>query len=187
MAIRLWNKTLTGGQVPTVHPFAKVIKCYSAFRLLHPYSGISDQIAFCHWLMSQQNPPLLSATANAYWYPFNSDQLGIGSLNDSLVHSLAKDPQGRDARIFLYGWYRCNLVVDFPKCLADVYIVGYFRGKGMSEGDLENSIVACGYANEGRSVKNLISVGKGIGRHFGFLDEDDKPTAFFHSFFQETY
>jgi hypothetical protein len=108
-------------------------------------------------------------------------------LNNEQVGYLAHDPQGRAARVFLYRWYHCNLQNEFPNCLADVFIVGWLRQQGLQGQALKKEIVGFGYANAGSSVDNLISVGRGIGQHFGFLKGDGLPTAFFNSFFQNTY
>jgi len=183
MALMLWNQQLVGGQVPTVHPFGMVINYYSNFRNANPGNHVPGD--FANWLVNEHG--YTPNAANSYWYPFGPNQLGIGALTDEQVHLLAQDPQGRYARIFLYNWYRCQLAHDFPICLADVYIVGYFGGQGHQGEDLRNIIVACHYAEPGPSVRNLINVGNGIGGHFGFLDNNNLPTDFFNSFFQENF
>lgn len=184
MALKLWNQHLVGGQVPTVHPFEKVINFYSDFRNENPENH--KQADFSNWLLQNQHVNTIN-TANSYWYPFRPNQLGIGALTDEQVYLLAQDPQGRYARIFLYNWYRCQLGQDFPTCLANVYIVGVFRGQRHQGQELQQHIVDCGYANSGASVTNLISVGNGIGQYFGFLDANNLPTDFFRSFFQEDF
>lgn len=184
MTLTLWNQQLNGGQVPTGHPFSNVITWYSTFRS----TSDGDITVFRDWLMREKGLQL--GAANAYLYPLGPNQLDIAALdNKEHVQLLANDPQGRFARIFLYRWYRCNLQSEFPRCLADVFIVGCLRQQERLQGqDLNNRIAELGYAGNANAPANtLINVGNGIGQHFGFLNDDRLPTAFFNSFFQDTY
>lgn len=182
MPLTLWNQQLTGGQVPSGHAFHKVITLYSTFR--NTIGG--DLNDFGNWRIRVQGAE--PGGVNAFNYPLTQNQLKIATLNNEEVQLLANDSQGRFARIFLHQWYRCDLQTVFPKCLADVFIVGYLRQQGMDNQELKDQIFALGYAgNADAAAQTLVSVGNGIGRHFGFLGEDGLPTAFFNSFFQKNF
>jgi hypothetical protein len=182
MPLTLWNQQLIGGQVPSGHAFHNVISLYSTFR--NTIGG--DLNDFGNWRIREHGAE--PGGVNAFNFPLTQNQLNIAALNNEEVQLLANDPQGRFARIFLYQWYRCNLQTEFPRCLADVFIVGSLRQQGMDNQELKDQIFALGYAgNPGAPAQTLVSVGKSIGRHFGFLGEDGLPTAFFNSFFQQTF
>jgi|APLak6261673280_1056094.scaffolds.fasta_scaffold02724_2 hypothetical protein len=183
MPLTLWNQQLNGNQVPAGHAFSNVINLYSNFR--NTING--DITAFGNWLI--QDHGYAKGGVNTFLFPLTPNQLNIAALDSEQVQFLANNPQGRFARIFLHRWYRCNLQSEFPTCLADVFIVGYIRQQeGLQGQDLKNRITELGYAgNANASAQTLINVGNGIGQHFGFLNDDRLPTAFFNSFFQDTY
>jgi hypothetical protein len=181
MPLSLWNQQLVGGQVPSGHAFHRVISLYSTFR--NTIGG--DLNDFGNWRIREHGAE--PGGVNAFNFPLTQNQLNIAALNNEEVQLLANDPQGRFARIFLHQWYRCDLQSEFPKCLADVYIVGTLRQRGLNNQELIGQILALGYAGKDNAAITLKNVGNGIGRHFGFLGEDELPTAFFNSFFQDRY
>lgn len=181
MPLTLWNQQLIGNQVPAGHAFHNVIALYSTFR--NTIGG--DLNAFDDWLIRKHgNAP---GGVGAFHYPLTPNQLNITALDNKQVALLANDPQGRFARIFLHQWYRCSLQNEFPRCLADVFIVGSLRQQGMNNQGLIGQLLSLEYAGTDAAAQTLISVGKGIGRHFGFLGEDGLPTTFFNSFFQQNF
>lgn len=181
MPLTLWNQQLIGGQVPSGHAFHNVITLYSTFR--NTIGG--DLNDFGNWRIREHGTE--PGGVNAFHYPLTPGQLNIAALDNEHVALLANDPQGRFARIFLHQWYRCNLQTEFPRCLADVFIVGSLKQQVMNNQELIRQILALGYAGTDDATKTLMNVGNNIGRHFGFLGEDGLPTAFFNSFFQDRY
>lgn len=70
----------------------------------------------------------------------------------------------------------------FPKYLMDAYLVGTLASL---EKPLE-TLTELRYAGNGQAPENLKAVGQTFGRHFGFLDADNKPTLLFDRFFGTT-
>lgn len=188
MPLRLWNQDLIGNRVPTSHSFSLAIQRYRAFRQevpnLDPLNN-DDLDNFARWLVNTQG--LAPGGADAVLYPFGENQLDIAKITDTDVIELAEVPEGRTARIFLHKWYRCNVLNELPRCIADVFIVGKLRQLGLNGGNLNENIQTLEFAGTENAATALITVGNGIGRHFGFLGDDGGPTHFFHSYFQETY
>ena len=186
MALRLWNQSLEGSQVPTVVPLIEedtnILQRYLSFRQAKPNDMTNE---FVNYLL-HNNFVMRPNTALAYWQFLSDDQMRISRLSDQAVHDLAVDPNGREARVFLHQWYRCKLD-QLPKYLSIVFIVGALKLENLNDGDINERIINCGYANRGNSINNLRNVAKGMGRHFGFFDNNDVPTAFFNSFFQSSF
>ncbi|MDD5273558.1 MAG: hypothetical protein PHU14_12670 [Methylovulum sp.] len=176
MPLSLWGQQLVGNKVPADHNFFNVMQHYLTFR---QKSG-GDLRDFEAFLMALGFAP---GGVNTWCYPLGVNQFNIALLNISEIELLKDDPLGRFSRIFLYQWYRCHVNSSLPRCLADVFIVGYLRGRGFVGPALRAEIVALGYAGGVGAAGPLIHVGNGIGTHFGFLDASGLPTAFFNSFF----
>jgi hypothetical protein len=184
MVLRLWNQSLEGNQVPTVVPLinenTNILCRYSEFRQQHCDNTADQFVSYLQGIGYAEN------TALDYWQFLSDGQMRISRLSDQTVHDLAIDPNGREARVFLHQWYRCRLD-QLPKYLSIVFIVGALKLENLNDGDINERIINCGYANHGNSINNLRSVAKGMGRHFGFFDNNDVPTAFFNSFFQSSF
>jgi hypothetical protein len=44
-------------------------------------------------------------------------------------------------------------------------------------------IVNLGFAGKDNAAQAILTVGRSVGRHFGFLDENYQPTEFFNEYF----
>lgn len=186
MALMLWKQVLEGNQVPAVVPLimenTNVLRRYSSFRQANPNDKTNNFVDYLldNNFVNERN------TALVYWRFLSDDQMRISGLSDQTVHDLAEDPNGREARIFLHQWYRCDLE-QLPKYLSIVFVVGALKLENLSDNEINQRIIVCGYANAGNSINNLRNVANGMGRHFGFFDNNDFPTAFFNSFFQSSF
>ena len=177
--LTLWDQIFVGGRVPTGHNFSNVISLYSDFRMNHP--GNTNVPDFRDWLVIHHGQPL--NTANANCYPLGNNQMTISQLSDAEVQMLANQPLGVDAQTFLARWRRCDVNVALPTCLADVYIAGHVANLGLVGQAATNLIVAYGLAGVPGSANTLLAVGRSMGKHFGFLTEQNQPTAFFNQYF----
>jgi len=46
-----------------------------------------------------------------------------------------------------------------------------------------NQILQYGFSGSPRASNAILSVGRSVGRHFGFLDENNQTTTFFDEYF----
>jgi hypothetical protein len=168
----------TRGWVPTVHNFTTVIQCYLEFRsntnIAHDYRK-----KFIAWLLekgiagtnnsaSAMCFPLALAEFNLYERPIEElQQIAQGNLDVAMQHTT-----------FNFG--ERNMV-----CLVDCYLAGKLYD--LSPTDRANKLIELGYAGTANAATAIMTVGRNIGRHFGLLDNQKKPTQRFKAFFQGRY
>ena len=177
--LTLWNQVFVGFRVPAGHTFSNVITWYNEFRT--NYGGNTSLPDFRDWQLNTNRVNELGA-ANANLYPLRNSQLSIKNLTDAEVQMLANQPTSDEVRNFLNQWSHCNVNV-LPTCLADVYIAGHVAELGLNNQDAQAQIIAYGLAGKLSSAYTLLNTGRHIGRHFGFLTQDNQPTEFFHQYF----
>lgn len=180
-SLRLWQQPFVGGRVPTSHNFSNVINWYSEFRNVNPNN--TDIADFRNWLVTNHN--FTVNTARSYCYPLSDGQMSIGHFLDEQVQELAHNPIGTFSKEFLEQWHDCDVNEDLPNCIADVYIVGYLANQHMIGAEARNRIMTKGYAGTENAANAILTVGRSVGRHFGFLDQNYQPTEFFNRYFSE--
>lgn len=177
------------GWVPTGHPFSLVLNDYLAFR----NSGSLDTKAtFVAWLLvnPRNEKPLKLATAQGYCFPFSIqefdlfgrplaeiERIAVGG-KDGLCAALATS----ELTPFTVGDERENV------CLVDVLITGnaYALAQETTEKERVDYVLNAGFAGTENSAKTLMALGRNVGKHFGLLDEQHKPTALFEQFFRDS-
>lgn len=163
------------GWVPTGHPFAAVLKAYLAFRQQNP------GITFLDWLISQGRP---ASTARAYGFPLRAEEFDLPACS---LDSLKTIVDGGEAGLleanggvatYFHGEEREQV------CLVNAWLAGRAPALARAQGlSTQQWLIGHGYAGTPASANTLLSVGRGVGRHFDLLTEDNQPTEFFERFF----
>jgi hypothetical protein len=178
----LWGQDFNGGFVPVSHSFNLVIERYLRFREVNPNNmNLPD---FGNWLIENPDIPINApGGAAACQYPLGPNQLGIAGLSDEEVWILANFPNGHLARCFLKNWRCVDVHNELPRCIADIYIAGRIGEQGLVGEAAANMIVNLGFAGAYNAAQAILTVGRSVGLHFGFLDENYQPTEFFNEYF----
>mgnify|MGYP000131898367 FL=1 len=177
--LNLWGQPFSGGRVPTVHNFTKVISLYRDFRTAYPCNSII--VDFRNWLENTHNFNENNAIASCY--PLGPKEMFIANLSDDEIKILVDQPTGTLSRDFLKKWQRCDVVEVLPKCIADVFIAGQMSKQGLVGKAATNQILQYGFSGTPNTSNAILSVGRSVGRHFGFLDKNNQTTAFFDEYF----
>lgn len=183
--LTLWNQPFSGSKVPTSHNFATVISYYKDFRQNNPAN--SDLKHFKDWLKvnvkSKNKSEFKKTTVSAYCYPLGYNEMSIRQLSDGEINRLADDPTGELSKAFLEQWKGCDIDEALPNCIADVFIVGQIANMALKGHAAANQIVMYGFAGTPNAAQAILSVGRSVGRHFGFLDEKNSPTELYQQYF----
>ena len=166
------------GWVPTVHNFSEVIKHYMKFcqdtNFTHNYRQ-----EFIEWLLKKGLAGSRNS-ASAMCFP-----LGILEFNlyERPIEELQKIAQGNldvamQQTTFNFG--ERSMV-----CMVDCYLAGKLYD--LSPADRANKLIELGYAGTANAANAIMSVGRSVGKHFGLLDNQNKPTTKFSAFFENRY
>ena len=182
--LTLWNQPFSGSKVPTSHNFTTVISYYKDFRQNNPAN--SDLRLFKDWLKanvtSKNKNKFERTTVSAYCYPLGYNEMSIRQLSDCEINLLADNPTGAFSKAFLKQWKGCDIDESLPNCIADVFIVGQIANMALKRHAAANTIVLYGFAGTPNAAQAILSVGRSVGRHFGFLDEKNSPTEFYQQY-----
>lgn len=172
------------GWVPTGHPFTEVLKHFLRFRRTRqPHYDLET---FRAWLLNNytrkrgpSGSPIKPSTAKAYLFPLGEQEFDLvdGSLEDLQCivdggqRGLECAVRDRILNVDERAWV----------CLVDAWIVGQLHDVEPSQRN--DILMAAGYAGKPRACNTLFSVGQGVGKHFGLLNDDGSPTDFYNEFF----
>ena len=174
------------GWVPTGHPFTQVLQDYLVFR----NSGVADKKnEFVRWLVAKparpNKKPLTTESAAGYCFPFASGEFDLFQRPmTALEQIVVGGERGLCAA-------RCVEVLDTftvgdereSVCLVDVYLTGQLYRMEMSADERVAYLIDSGFAGKKHSANTLMNVGRGVGKHFGLLDDTFQPTELFDRFF----
>jgi hypothetical protein len=174
----LWGHPFDPTQrVPMVHSFPNSISYYDQFRHHDPENHNIN--AFIIWL--QNNFGFAAGGAAAIAWPLKLKNLNVVNCSDAEVSDLNVNPRQVFAQNFLYGWHRVNPNIDLPRNIADVFIVGHLNGVG--GGAATQQIINWGCTDMPNAARAILDVGRHMGKHFGWLDDQYMRTNFFVEYF----
>lgn len=169
--------------VPTGHPFQSVMAQYLAYRQTERAEANND--AFLHWLNAHPGPENTPIAQNftAYTYPLREREFDLHNLSlEQIRLAVAGGEEGlRVANggelVFVRSDERekvCLMCAGLTGCVYRCEANGAAR---------QQRLIASGAAGTPAAAGTLMNVGRAVGRHFGLLDENSKPTALFDSFY----
>lgn len=187
------RSTQAGMWVPTGHVFHTALKAYLEYREVSANSGLDG---FEQWLATAPQAVRYQAMAGnfkSYRYPLGERELNITcrSLEDvRLIESGVEDGlylANNGEREFIEGDERQQV------CLVCTGLAGYCQlinssVVGVSDANARvKRLVDKGFAGKESTANLLLTTGRSVGKHFGLLDDDNRPTALFHRFFGDGF
>jgi hypothetical protein len=165
--------------VPAGHNFSTVIRFYIEFRR---QDQIDTQNVFCNWLVEEKN--YASATASSYCFPLGVNEFDLyGRHLDELQCIADGGEQGLYAAL---GSNEPYVAEDerIQVCLVDAWLAGRVMQLAPDNAQRRRELlINAGFAGTNNAANTLLSVGRNVGRHFGLLGQDAKPTEFYHRFY----
>lgn len=172
-------KSGTTGAVPSGHPFSTVLTYYTAYR---HQGGQPSSAAFSKWLTKNyKTKTLKESSANSYCFPLAKGEF---DLHERTVADLECISAGGEAGLYMaVGSKDAYKESDEREhiCLFDALLAG--RVAHLTDNAREKLLMERGYAGTENSANTLYRVGLNVGKHFGLLDKDNRPTAFYHEYF----
>lgn len=163
------------GFVPTSYNFSCVIALLLEFREIRPEGGIPE---FQQRLILENN--YRRNTAVAYSYPLRHYDCDLASQSLATIRVLAKQPTSADAKEWLRSFRRAPALDEVPKSIVCAYLVCECIRAGIFAGvDRAADFVERGHAGRQNAGSAMNTVGLGIARHFGLVDETQpaQPTV----------
>ncbi|RQS71938.1 hypothetical protein DID96_11635 [Burkholderia sp. Bp8963] len=181
-----------GNFVPTGHPFSKVLGAYCAYRETEPANPDAD--SFRQWLNAPTHALLYSAfikNFRAYCFPFGEREFNLHERSLEEIRSIEGSGNSNGKGDLIAANYgEPEFVAGDEReqvCLVCAGLAGYCELAETAAGARTQRLIKSGYAGTPKSAATLLSVGRGVGRHFGLLDEQDRPTALFFHFFGDGF
>lgn len=172
------------GWVPPGHPFTEVLEHFLQFRQTRQPDY--DLETFRAWLLNNytrkrgpSDSPIKPSTARAYLFPLGAQEFDLvdRSLTD-LQCIVEGGQQGLECAVR-------DRVLNVEErawvCLVDAWIVGQLHD--VERPQRNEILLAAGFAGKPSACNTLFSVGQGVGKHFGLLNDDGSPTGFYDEFF----
>ncbi|AOJ17105.1 hypothetical protein [Burkholderia vietnamiensis] len=177
-----------GNWVPAGHPFSRVLSIYRAYRETEPANSNAED--FEQWLGAPEHAARYDAfrqNFRNYCYPFDEREFDlhvrslkeIQSIENGSEHGLRAANNGEPE--FVAGAERVQV------CFVCAGLAGYCMLIETTPDARKQRLIKKGFAGTNNSAGTLMSVGRGVGRHFGLLDNRNRPTARFFSFFGEGF
>ncbi|MBN3786473.1 hypothetical protein [Burkholderia sp. Ac-20353] len=177
-----------GNWVPTGHPFSKVLGAYCAYRETKPANPDAD--GFRQWLNAPTHAPLYNAFVKnfqAYCYPFGEREF---NLHERSLKDIQSIERGGEDGLIVANYAESEFIAGDEReqvCVVCAGLAGYCELVETTADARKQRLIKSGFAGTINSAGTLISVGRGVGRHFGLLDERDRPTALFFRFFGDGF
>ncbi|MBF0675266.1 hypothetical protein [Pseudomonas sp.] len=174
---------IAGGKkwVPAGHPFPQTLRDYWEHRKA---GGDPTPQAFQQWLQTQRDRPVKLSTARAYCFPFSDREF---SLWERPLDELAVIVGGGEQALYAVIGSKESLVQGDELesvCLVDAWLAGQVYG--LANENALQALVMSGFAGTHKAAATLLSVGCGVGQHFGLLDQNKRPTALYARFFADS-
>lgn len=164
--------------VPSGHPFTQTLRDYLAHRKA---GGAPTPQAFQQWLQTLRDNPVKSSTARSYCFPFSDREFSLWGRS---IEELAVIVAGGEQALYAVLGSKEPLAQGDELegvCLVNAWLAGQLSGSG-SKSALQ-SLVMNGFAGTHNAAGTLLSVGREVGRHFGLLDGNNRPTDLYAWFF----
>ncbi len=177
----------SGKWVPTGHTFSTVLKAYREYRETLPADhGVGG---LRQWLQDSAQADRYPSFRTSFWsycYPFREPEFDLFERSLEDIQSI--ESGGKEALVIANCGEEQFIERDErgQVCIVCAGLVGYCALIASSETPNER-LVRKEFAGTGYSANTLLSVGRGVGRHFGLLDRDNKPTDLFHQFFGDGF
>lgn len=174
--------------VPAGHTFSTVLKAYREFRetLLADHSRASLK----QWLEKPPQADRYSSFRTSfsnYHYPLRETELNL--VDRSLEEVQAIEHGGMTGLdVLTYG--ELEFIAGDERgqvCFVDAGLAVYCRLIASTAESSNVRLIRKQFAGTEHSANTLLSVGRGVGRHFGLLDEKNWPTALFHRFYGDGF
>jgi hypothetical protein len=168
--------------VPASHPFQDLVRKYAEFRLnVMPNGGTKAD--FVQYLMEVDGRT--RAAARSYTFPLSINEFDMIGSPLERVQLIAEGGRSglyaaTGGENYRAGDERCSV------CLVDAWIVGVLGSINVDDHDsvtYRERLIRGGFAGTKNAANTLLYVGRGVGRHFGLLDQDDNPTNLYVEFF----
>jgi len=167
------------GWVPTGCAFAETLPRYALFRGQLQASEKDDKQGFSSWYSRTYGKA--DSTGKAYSFPYSASEFDLFDSSEERLASIVKGgPEGLQQATGSDWPYRAGEERE-RICLVNALLVG--RVAHLKPKERNAWLIARGYAGTPGSARTLRNTGKQVGQHFGLLDEHEKPTALFHSYF----
>lgn len=167
------------GWVPTGCAFAETLPRYVLFRQQLQAGEKDDKQGFASWYSRTYGLP--KSTGMAYSFPYSVSEFDLFDSNDEHLARVVNG--GADGLYAATGSNQAYRAGEEREriCLVNALLVG--RVAHLKPKERDAWLIARGFAGTPGSAGTLRTTGKQVGQHFGLLDEHEKPTAFFHSYF----
>jgi hypothetical protein len=178
----------SGNWVPAGHPFGNVLSVYRAYRETSPADpGI---YAFRRWLQANPLSDVHFAIANNftnYQYPLGEREFNLPERTPEHVQSIEA---GQESGLLVANNGELEFVAGDEReqvCLVCAGLTGYCYAVDPTADARTDRLINAGFAGTRNSANTLLSVGRGVGTHFGLLDSDFQPTDLFRRFFGDGF
>ncbi|SAL16364.1 hypothetical protein AWB64_00970 [Caballeronia sordidicola] len=177
----------SGNYVPTGHAFSTVLRAYREYLETSPGEHGAEDLR--QWLESPAQADRYSSFRNSfrsYCYPFREPEFDLFARSPDEIRSIEEG--GEKALVVANYGEEQFIECDERRqvCIVCAGLAGYCALVASSETPNER-LVRKEFAGTENSANTLLSVGRGVGRHFGLLDERNRPTEFFHRFFGDGF
>ncbi|MCP2085911.1 UNVERIFIED_ORG: hypothetical protein J2Y81_001928 [Paraburkholderia sediminicola] len=177
-----------GNWVPAGHPFGSVLSMYREYRETKPTDPAID--AFGRWLETHSLSDVRVNFANNftnYRYPLGEREF---NLPDRPLEQIRLIEEGHERGLYVANNGEREFIAGDEReqvCLVCAGLTGYSYAVEPTADARADRLISNDLAGTRNSANTLLSVGRGVGRHFGLLDRDNKPTDLFHQFFGEGF
>ncbi|MFM0375790.1 hypothetical protein PQQ72_02045 [Paraburkholderia strydomiana] len=177
-----------GNWVPAGHPFGSVLSVYRAYRETSPADPGID--AFRRWLQANPLSDVHVAIANNfanYQYPLGEREFNLPERTLEQVQSIEA---GHESGLLVTNNGEPEFIAGDEReqvCLVCAGLTGYCYALEPTADARADRLVKAGYAGTTNSANTLLSVGRGVGTHFGLLDSNFQPTDLFRRFFDDGF
>jgi hypothetical protein len=165
--------------VPAGHNFSTVIRFYIEFRR---QAQNDTRIDFCNWLVEEKN--YTPAAASSYCFPLGVNEFDLYGRHLDELQCIA---DGGERGLYAALGSNEPYVAEDDRvqvCLVDAWLAGCVMQLAPDNAQRRRELlINAGFAGTNNAANTLLSVGRNVGRHFGLLGQDAKPTGFYHRFY----
>ncbi|SDH55424.1 hypothetical protein SAMN04487926_105275 [Paraburkholderia steynii] len=178
----------SGNWVPVGHPFGSVLSVYRAYRETSPADPGID--AFGLWLQANPRSDMHVSIANNfanYQYPLGEREFNLPERTLEHVQSIG---DGKEGGLLVANNGEPEFIAGDEReqvCLVCAGLTGYCYAADPTPEARTERLIRTGFAGTRNSANTLLSVGRGVGTHFGLLDRDFQPTDLFRRFFRDGF
>ncbi|MGT2469609.1 hypothetical protein [Paraburkholderia terrae] len=178
----------SGNWVPVGHPFGSVLSVYRAYRETSPADPGID--AFGLWLQANPRSDVHVSIANNfanYQYPLGEREFNLPDRTPEQVQSIG---DGKESGLLVANNCELEFIAGDEReqvCLVCAGLTGYCYAADPTAEARTDRLIRTGFAGTRNSANTLLSVGRGVGTHFGLLDRDFQSTDLFRRFFGDGF